>query len=346
MQPYMLSEIKEEPQIIKKLLNLYIENSKINITIPKNIKHLRIIASGSSYHCASILTYLFKKYTSLDVNCDYSSEFILKEHFRYNETTFYIFISQSGETTDTIYALKKVKEKNIKNMAITNVENSTITKEADYYLLTHAGIENSIAATKSLLAQIFCLYLILLKFIKIEDINITEYLNHLYNLSEYISKIQARQEEIETIAEVVCQFDNIVVLGNRFYYSIALEGALKIKETCYININAYPLGEFVHGHLATLNNKSAIIALIDEKNLENNLKILEKINNEYNPTIITISPKPEISVSDFNFEIPFTSEVIEIFSLIVFFQLLAFKTAKKLDRNIDNPKGLKKVVLE
>ncbi len=346
MQSYMLSEIQEQPEIFRNILSKYISaDGEILIELPEQISQLRIIASGSSYHCASVLTYLFKMNTDLDVNCDYSSEFILKPNFRYDKNTFYVFISQSGETSDTINALKKVKIRGIKSMCITNTKNSTLWNESDYKLSILAGKELSIASTKAFSAQILVLYLTMLKYVQMNGIDISDKISELKLQPNLLKKFFLSSEIIETISTILYEFQNIIILGNKFNYTIALEGALKIKETSYINVNAYPLGEFLHGHVAVLNNKSAIIAVIDEQNLETNLKNLRKIQQEYNPTIITISTK-NIEDFDFNFYYDAKTLINKIFCLVTFFQLLAFAIAKQLNRDIDSPKGLKKVVLE
>jgi len=339
----MLEEILEQPAVVSEILKNYVKDGDILIDLSENVSKLRFIASGSSYHAASILKYMFKENTCLDVDCEYSSEFVLRPSFRYDQNTFYIFISQSGETSDTLSAMKKVKLCDIKTMTVTNVINSSLWNEADYKMLMHAGKEVSVASTKAFSAQVLCLYLVMLKFMKID---IAGKIAELTDLPADLRELLNLREKIGAAAKILSEFQNVVVLGNREYFTVSLEGALKIKETSYININAYPTGEFLHGHVAVLNNKAAVIALIDERNVENNLKYLRKIHNDYNgTTIITVSDY-KIGDFDFNLQIPKTSSISKIFNLIVMFQLLAYETAKLLGRDIDSPKGLSKVVLE
>lgn len=345
MESFMLKEILEQPEVVTKILENYIKNNDILIEMPKKISRLRIIASGSSYHAASILTYLYKEYTDIDVNCNYSSEFILKPRVRYDKDTFYIFVSQSGETSDTLSAMNRVKACGIKTMAVTNVENSTLMREADYQMLVHAGKEVSIASTKAVTAQIVCLYLTLLKYMQLQGTDVSEKIAEIMNLPKTLQNFLGTREIVETAAKFLCEFPNIAVLGNKAYYTVALEGSLKIKETSYINVNACPMGEFLHGHVAVLNTKSAVVALIDEENAEINLKNLRRVNKEYTTTIVTVSEN-DIDEFDFNLRIEKTPVINKLFILLVLLQLLAYNIANALGRDIDNPKGLSKVVLE
>lgn len=347
MQSHMFNEILEQPRVLETFLNEYVKDGEIRIDLPENIKKLRIIASGSSYHAASIMTYFFKMNTNLDVNCDYSSEFVLKSNFGYDESTFYIFISQSGETTDTINALKKAKLRGISTMVITNTKDSTLWRLADYKLFLHAGQELSIASTKSFSAQVLALYLIMLKYLQMKKcVDVSGKLEQLQTLPAETKSFLQKKDVIETAAKILSEFENIIILGNMYYYSLALEGALKIKETSYINVSPFPMGEFLHGHVAVLNNKSAVLALIDDENLKVSLNYLQKITQEYAPTIITISSNDLEDKFDFSFLMEKKNEISTIFKIIIFFQLLAYEIAKILGKNIDMPKGLKKVVLE
>lgn len=347
MNTYMLNEILEQPSVIQDILSKFVSGDNILIDLPENISKLRIIASGSSYNAASIMTYFFKANTNLDVNCDYSSEFVLKPYFKYDKNTLYIFISQSGETADTINALRKVKIRGIPSLILTNKENSTLWREATYKMLVYAGEEKSVAATKSFSAQILCLYLIMLRYIQIHNCEmLQERLDELKTLSKIMSDFLETRELLIPVAKILSGFQNIEILGNRVLYALAGEGALKIKETSYININAHPFGEFLHGHLAILNNKSAIIALIDEENIQSNLKTLNKILADYNPTIVTVSETVDVENFDFNFHINKMPLIHKVFTLVLFMQLLACQIATELGRDVDKPKGLKKVVTE
>lgn len=347
IKSHLYQEIMQQPKVISTLINEYVKNEEILIKIPENFSRLQIIASGSSYNAAKIVEYFFNTHTELDVKCDYSSEFLLRKNFNSNKKTFFVFISQSGETSDTIKALNIVKERNFLTMAITNQMNSTLWKNSDYQLFLHAGKEESIASTKAVTAQILCLYLLFLKYQKeSEGINITMELKELKKLSKQMSDFLAKIESINEIAERLTNFKNIVILGNRFYYKTAKEGALKIRETSYLSVSAYPFGEFLHGHVATLNEKTAVIALIDEENLQTNIQILRKIKSDYNPTIVKIASPNCKDKINIDFTLQANGSLAQLFNVLLFLQVLALKIAICLGKNIDNPIGLTKIVLE
>lgn len=151
---------------------------------------------------------------------------------------------------------------------------------------------------------------------------------------------------LSPIAKILSEYQNIAVLGDSFYYPVCTELSLKMKEISYININAYPTGEFLHGHIALLNNKAALIVLIDEENINSNLKSLNKIMSKYNPAVVTVSENISDDTFDCNFHINKQPIINKLFDLILFLQLLSLKTAVALGRDVDNPKGLNKVVQE
>jgi glucosamine--fructose-6-phosphate aminotransferase (isomerizing) len=318
----------------------------INISAPEKIDNIVIVASGSSYNCAAIATPLFIEYANIPCICEYSSEFVLqKQHFT-TPNTLYIFVSQSGETSDTLNALKMMKKHNVKTMCITNAKNSTMWNLCDYRILSDAGEEKSIASTKALTAQILCSILLLLKTKENSQEDISGYINSMNRLPEYLEKIINECDFINKIAEKISKHNNICILGNKNYYPVAKEGALKIKETCYLNVMAYPFGEFMHGHVAVLNQKSLVIAIIDEENVEFATRNLQKIRNDYNPEIICITSVENAQLGDDNIYIKTKRKLKAIFGSLLTLQLIACELAKILKRNPDSPKGLHKVVID
>ena len=341
----MQKEISEEPSVVKNLLTNYVsDDGKINLELPERIDNIVIVASGSSYNCAAIAAPLFIEYAHVPCSAEYSSEFILQKKHFITQDSLYIFVSQSGETSDTLNALKMIKEKGVKTMCITNAQNSTMWNLCDYRILSDAGEEKSIASTKALTAQILCSILILLKIKYRLGSDISGYLNTMNRLPEYLELIQNDFVKIEETAKLVSEYNNICILGNKNYYPIAKEGSLKMKETCYLNVMAYPFGEFLHGHVAVLNQKSLVIAIIDEENAEFAIKNLEKIRNEYNPKIICITSVESVESGDINIYIKTKRKLKAIFGSLLTLQLIACELAAILDKNPDNPKGLTKVV--
>ncbi len=343
-------EIFEQTNIIKNLIEKYItKENYILINLPLIIKKVFLIASGSSYHCAYIAAEMLKESVNCDAEAIYASEFSINPHNQVDETTLYIFISQSGETSDTLQALKEIARKTDNILCVTNNKDSTLWQLSSYKVLTHAGKEKSIASTKAMSAQLFCLYLIVLKILYSKNIDITADLAQIHNLPTHISNVLDSAKNIKKIAKKLSEFDNISILGSKYFYALAKEGALKIKETSYINTCAYPHGEFMHGHVAILNKKAAIISIMDELHKNQMLKNLKSIRNDYKPYLVSIFNYETIdenySLSNHNIKIPTDTNVFAIFGTLITLQLLALEIAKVLKKNIDKPTGLKKVVI-
>lgn len=345
MASIMKKEIFQEPGVVKNLINTYVKkNDEITLELPSKVDNIVIAASGSSYNCAAIAAPLFIEYANIPCEYEYSSEFILQKKHFITPGSLYIFVSQSGETSDTLNALKMIKKEGVKTMCITNAKDSAMWNLCDYRILSDAGEEKSIASTKALTAQIFCAILVMLKINQNNGVDISGYLNTMRRLPAYLERIKNDEEKIEKAAQLIAEYNNISILGNKNYYPIAKEGALKIKETCYLNVMAYPFGEFMHGHVAVLNQKSIVIAIIDEENAEFANRNLKKIKDEYNPKIICITSVQDVKSGDINIYIKTKRKMKAIFGSLLTLQLIACEMANILDKNPDSPKGLKKVV--
>ena len=342
----MEKEIFEQPKVIENLIRTFIEE-KFNFKVDKNIKKVKLVASGSSYHCALLGVQLFHKFTNLDADSFYSGEFMLEENFEAESDTLFIFISQSGETYDTLECLKMIKRTKAKTLCITNCEDSTLFKLCDFKLLSTAGKEESIASTKALSAQLFCLALLTLNYGNDESIKDKE-TEIIKKLPAKISEILDREKELNKIVNVFKKNKSVVLLGTKECYALAKEGALKIKETSYINTTAYPMGEFLHGHVAVLNRKIPVISALTAENYYSQLRVIRKIRTDYNPFIITLgtsSDEKDIkSLSNISIDINDNNYITRMFLILVIYQLIALKTAMALRMNVDKPKGLKKVV--
>lgn len=346
----METEINQQPSILEHLAKKYITPEKyILINLPLNIKKLVLIASGSSYNCAHVTAEILKENASCEAVSLYSSEFMLNSNINVDKDTLYVFISQSGETTDTLDALKHVIKYTDRTLCITNNDDSTIWQLSNYKILTCAGKEHSIASTKAVSAQLFCAYLLVLKIMYSKNMDIQSDLNYLYNLPTFLEKVLEDKENIKTVAKKLAKFNSISILGSRAFYALAKEGALKIKETSYVNTTGYPIGEFMHGHVAVLNHKSAVISLIDRENEAFFIKKLEKIKDDYKPFIVAISNYDSNASLDkicsHNFKLNAETKIFMLFGDLLILQLIALEIAKQLKRNIDRPRGLKKVII-
>lgn len=347
----MESEIAEQTKIIPYILMKYIDSQsgEIKLDLPQNIRKIVIVASGSSYHCARFAVDLVEKISKIETRAIYSSEFLLKNLIPHDENTLYVFITQSGETSDTLKSLERVKrETNLPTLCITNKENSTIWEACDYQVACYAGIESGIAATKSFTSQMLCLILISLKLIEnIEDKNITKsYKDSLFKIPTSVEKALSKRDEIKKLAKHLAKEKVIVLTADGISYSLAKEGALKIKETSYKNISAAILGEFMHGHVAVLNNKATLIFISVDKITERSINNLNKIKSDYKPTIAIIGGSDERINPDFHINVECENEIQQLFANVVILQQIALETALKLKRNVDNPKGLHKIVID
>lgn len=348
-------EITEQKVIIPYILMKYIDqqSGEIKLELPQNIKKIILVASGSSYHCARFAVDLVEKISKIETRAIYSSEFLIKNLIPHDEQTLYIFITQSGETSDTLKCVDRVKkETSLPTLCVTNKENSSIWNACDYQVACFAGEEVGIAATKSFTSQMLCLILISLKLIEnnTEENIIKSYKDSLFELPYIIEKAIEKRKEIKQLAKHLAKEKNIILTAEGISYSLAKEGALKIKETSYKNVNAAILGEFMHGHVAVLNNKSTLIYITVDDISERAINNLQKIKSDYNPYLVIIGK----SDCEFNNKLKNcvtiqnegNNEIQQLFANVIILQLIALETALQLRRNVDNPKGLHKVVVE
>ena len=209
-------------------------------------------------------------------------------------------------------------------------------------------MEKGIAATKSFTSQMLCLILISLKLVEnIEEKSATKlYKDSLFNIPQALEKALNKRSEIKRLAKHLAKEKVIVITADGISYSLAKEGALKIKETSYKNIGAAILGEFMHGHVAVLNNKATLIFISVDKISERSINNLNKIKLDYNPTIVIIGDGNKNIKPDFHIDVDCENEIQQLFANVVVLQQIALEVALKLKRNVDSPKGLHKVVID
>ena len=290
-----------------------------------------------------------EKFSGIESRAIYSSEFLLKSVIPHDENTLYIFITQSGETSDTVKSVEKVKQTaNLATLCITNNDESTIWKLCDYKVACFAGVEHGIAATKSFTAQMLCLILISLKLV--ENVHGSDATKHykesLMRLPIVLERALAKRDEIKRLANILAKENTIIMIADGISYSLAKEAALKTKETSYKNISAAILGEFMHGHVAVLNNRSTLVYINVDKIMPRSISNLNKIKADYNPKLIIIGPSSEEIKPDYNITVPCENEIQQMFANVLVMQQLALEIALKLKRNVDHPRGLHKVVID
>ena len=346
MKTLMEQEINEVGQVLGNLISKYIVNYCITVNFPSKFSRIKFIASGSSHNCAGIAEKFFRDIAECDGSCEFSSEFLSNRNPRIDKDTLYFFISQSGETFDTSTALETVKKAGGMTFALTNTEECKMNSLADTYLNVEAGKEASIAATKSFTACVFGAWLCALKLAQSKSIDISSHIEGIEKLPSAIEDIIANPKQFEVVANFLAKHKSLPIVGYDYYYAAAKECALKTKETTFIDANAYALGEFMHGHMALLTQKNAIIEIFTDDINPFEKKSLDKIKQKYNPKTIVITDYKGYMENDYEIIFPkFKTMIFKVLALITIFQMLALKTAIKLKRNVDTPEGLDKVVM-
>ncbi len=353
----MLKEIQQQPTIIKNILDKQLSHINLN-KYEKNLKlinNICIIASGSSRNAGSIAKYFLENILNIPLQVDYASEFAYKDPIVDNKTLI-IALSQSGETADTLKALKIAKEKKALTVALTNNKNSTIHKTVDVALEVMAGEEKSIAATKSFTAQLLNLYILGLCMSKIlNTLTDTDYktiVDQLYQIPEEFDKLIDNLSSYDSFAKKLKKYSHIILLGRGPDAGVADEGALKFKELTYIDANSCPTGEFLHGYLAFLDEKTPVISILPPDKIVCNLALNNTLilKEKRNPPLFIIKPEGSKSFDDDDIvsqniiNLPDCDKYIYPFYATVCLQILAYKTAMLLDKDVINPRSLTKVV--
>ena len=353
---FMLKEIFEQPQVIKETFEKRVHNKKIDFSDIltyeeiKNINKIYIVACGTAYHAGLQGQFAFQKIAKLEVFTDVGSEFRYSNPF-IDEKTMVIFVSQSGETSDTLAALKEAKTKKALTVAITNVVGSTISREAHKVIYTMAGPEIAVASTKAYTTQITIFYLFSLYIGKlkgvISDEKYQEYLSDIENIPEKVQKVINNHEKIKFIAEYLKDKTNGFFIGRGLDYKIALEASLKMKEVSYIHTEAFASGELKHGTIALIESGTPVIVIATQKNLldksVSNIKEV-KARGAY---IITVGFENDESlkeVSDSFISLPLCDDLFSGFLSIIPLQLLAYYTSSLKGIDVDKPRNLAKSV--
>lgn len=323
--------------------------TKLDNGFLEGITSIIISACGSSFHAGLVAKYFLENLLKISVKVELANEFKYN-NFLSNQSNgiLFISISQSGETLDTIDALKIAQSFGIKSLAITNIEDSILTKLSDQYLLTNVGIERSIASTKVFSAQVLLLYMLALKLSKQQNkINQEDLRKQLLELKESIGGLKiipSIHERIKRLSKRYISGLNFLVLGRGIFYPLAMECALKLKETSYLCAQAYPTGEIKHGPLALLDERMCIIALTSSHYLrELNIKNIKELSNKN--SILCVLSSEDIKEADDLILLSKTKSLMEeFFSMTTTIQLLSLEIALRININIDNPRYLTKSV--
>ncbi|MDA8859454.1 glutamine--fructose-6-phosphate transaminase (isomerizing) [Flavobacteriaceae bacterium] len=356
---FMLKEIHEQPKAIidtlrgrLKLNKGIIKLSGIDNNLNKftSANKITIIGCGTSWHAGLVGEYIFEKISRIPVEVEYASEFRYRDPI-INPNDIVIAISQSGETADTLAAMKLAKAKGAFVFGICNVVGSSITRESHSGTYTHAGPEIGVASTKAFTTQITVLYLMALKLGKAKGIIsstlFNKYLTELNLVPEKIKKSLSINNKIEEIAEQIKDSSNCLYLGRGFNFPVALEGALKLKEISYIHAEGYPAAEMKHGPIALIDENMPTVVIATSKGhydkVVSNIREIQSRKGKI-IAIITEGDKEVKEIADYYIEVPETIESLTPLITTIPLQLLSYHIAVKLGKNVDQPRNLAKSV--
>lgn len=355
-EDYMLKEIYEQPRAIRETIGSRLTpGQKCNfddIAISKeylsSINQIYIVACGTAMHAGLVGKNAIEKLCHIPVTVDIASEFRYRDPI-INNKTLAIYISQSGETADTIAALKLAKQKGAKTIAISNVIGSSITRQADYTIYTHAGPEIAVASTKAYTSQVVLLCILAMYFAEILELHldIVEKLKaEVFELSEKIETVlKTCSPAIQKLAKEICDQKDMFFLGRGIDYHVALEGSLKLKEISYIHSEAYAAGELKHGPIALIEDGITVISILTdvslmEKSISNIQEVITRGAKTIVITNLELSNKNYDSILSIPNAHPFISPILSVVPL----QLLAYSISKEKGLDVDKPRNLAKSV--
>ncbi len=347
---FMLKEIFEQSNVIKNTLRGRIKDSKIKLTLNLNtnlINRIIITACGTSWHAALIGKHIIEKIAEIPVEVDYASEFRYRNPI-IKENDLIIAISQSGETADTIAAVKEAKSKRTKTISIINVVGSTIAREVDSGVYLHAGPEIGVASTKAFTCQIVSLLLLALFIRQEKGLRLDKkILQELSILPKKIKQVLKKSDEIRKVAEKFKDSKNFLYLGRGINFPVALEGALKLKEISYIHAEGYPAAEMKHGPIALIDeNMPVVFVSPKDHTYEKILNNMEEIKARKGRIIAVINEEDEKlnKVAEDIFRVPKTRAELSPIINIISLQLLAYHIADLKGIDVDKPRNLAKSV--
>lgn len=355
---FMLKEIYEQPEILDRIISRYVteggkikfEDLNIKSNFLKQIEQIVIIACGTAYHAALIGKYTLDSFLRIPVWVDYGSEFRYRKPVMKGKTLV-VAISQSGETADTLAAIREAKKSKAKILSICNVPGSALTRESNATIYTHAGPEISVASTKAYTAQVMVLYLLGLYLAELRNTLSKNYIRKARGIIKTIpikqKLILKKSQNIKEIAKKHLHFGAFLYLGRNINFPTALEGALKLKEISYIPAEGYAAGEMKHGPIALIDEYRAVVCIandsfIYDKMASNIQEILARQGK-----IIVIATSGNKEIKDYAKEIIFVPKIDEVFSpllIIIPLQLLAYYIAALKGYDVDKPRNLAKSV--
>ena len=349
---FMEKEIYEQSVVVSDCMLGRVKDSEINFDeidskILDGINEIKICACGTSYHAGLASSYLFERLSKIKCSIEVASEFRYKEPLLTKDTLF-VVISQSGETADTLEALKMAKKAGLKTLVICNVDNSSMTRVADFTILTRAGIEKGVASTKAFSTQTVVLWMLSLYFAQIKETISKEKLENEVNTLREVPKALKVHENIHEKAKRLSKRylhgHGFFFIGRDVFYPLALEGALKLKEISYLHAEGYPAGEMKHGPIALADPELFTIALMPKNMLYDKIKSNVEELSARDSTICAISSADFELADDFIKINKCDHYMLEFFEMLVALQILSMEISIRLKNDVDMPRNLAKSV--
>ena len=354
---FMLKEIHEQPKVIKDTINSVLTDGNISFESVglsdedmKNIQQVYIVACGSAYHVGMVAQYVIEELTSLSVRVELASEFRYRQ-MKLAKNSLAIIISQSGETADSLAALRLCKDKGVKTLGIVNVVGSSIAREADNVFYTLAGPEISVATTKAYSCQLVAAYLLAMQFAKargeISDERFAQLVEEINTIPEKIEKILEDKERLQWFASKVVNIKDAFFIGRGIDYAVGMEGSLKLKEISYIHSEAYAAGELKHGPISLIEDGTLVIGTLTqdalyEKTVSNMVEC--KSRGAYLMGLTTYGNYETEDTCDFTVYIPKTDAYFTASLAVIPLQLLGYYVSVAKGLDVDKPRNLAKSV--
>lgn len=355
---FMLKEIYEQPEVIERISSFYVKGKKIHFpqlgisqSFLKKVKKIYIVACGTAYHAGLAAKYLKEGLSQIPLEVEVSSEFRYRQ-IKFSSHDLVISISQSGETADTLAAVRLAKVSGVKTITICNVMGSSLVRESDGFINTLAGPEVGVASTKAYTAQLACLFLFFLYFSSLRQETVSVQRQKFIKEFQQIPRLQREFLrlnfiKIKRLAKAFSKYGCFLFLGRGINYPLALEGALKLKEISYIPAEGYPAGEMKHGPIALIDEYKGVVCIITQGRLyEKMFSNLEEIKSRQGK-ILALATQGDRTIKNLTpavIFLPSLQEYLSIFFSAIALQLFAYFVAYNLGRSIDKPRNLAKSV--
>lgn len=354
---YMEKEIMEQPEAIKATLapryvdgRISLEADGVPDDVLKNCERVCVVACGTAMHAGLVAQSLIRSILRMHMDVEYASEFMYMDPV-IDDKTLVLAISQSGETIDTLEALKYARSQGAKSIAVINVKGSSIARESDYVMYTYAGPEIAVASTKAYTTQMAALFALIGRMAVVRGTFNEEqekaFVDALMQAPDAIQQVLDRKEEMHHIARGLLEAKDAFMLGRGLDYAILLEGALKLKEVSYIHTEAYASGELKHGTIALITEKTPVVALVTQERVrDKELSNIREVQSRGASVVILVKDGIDLADADYThvFTLPAMDDVAMAFPASAALQLLAYYVSMDRGLDVDKPRNLAKVV--